>query len=55
MVERDRNSLIDEFHELEKQCIGFENYINTDDEHYSKTLEGLKKVIEQIKKDHIFS
>ena len=46
-------SLQEEFHQLEKQCVGFENYVNADDEHYSKALEGLKSVIEQIKSDNI--
>ena len=29
------NSLQDEFHKLEKECVGYENYVNTDDAHYS--------------------
>ena len=33
---------MEKFHELEKECLGFENYVNCDDEHYVKTLEGLR-------------
>ena len=39
-------SIHEEFHQLEKQCVGFENYVNSNDEHHAKALEGLKAVIE---------
>lgn len=41
-MEEGKKSIHDEFHELEKQCIGYDNYINTDDTHYIKTLEALR-------------
>jgi hypothetical protein len=35
-------NLVDRFHELEKQCIGFDNYINNEDKYYIETLEKLR-------------
>ena len=47
--------MVSQFHELEKQCIGFENYINADEEHYLETLEGLRKLITDIQRQSLFS
>ena len=35
-------TLIEQFHELEKECIGFENYVNCNDEAYINVLEKLR-------------
>lgn len=35
-------SIVDQFHELEKACVGFENYINNEDKYYLETLEALR-------------
>ena len=48
-------SLVDKFHKLEKVCIGFDNDVNCDDEHYLEALEGLRKLIQEIQKESIFS
>ena len=40
--------IIEEMHKLEKECIGYDNYVNTDDQHYLKTLEGLRKIVTRI-------
>jgi len=48
-------SLADRFHELEKQCIGFDNYINCEDKFYIETLEGLRQLVIAIQYESIFS
>lgn len=48
-------SLEDRFHEFEKQCIGFENYINCEDKFYIETLEGLRQLVIAIQQEAIFS
>jgi hypothetical protein len=47
MVE-ESESIYDKFHALEKQCVGFENYVNCDDKHYMETLEKLRKLVVKI-------
>lgn len=41
-MQASQKTLVEQFHDLEKQCIGFENYINTEDQFYLETLEGLR-------------
>ena len=48
-------SIQDEFHDLEKQCIGFENFINNEEKYYLETLENLRQLVERIQKEHVFS
>lgn len=43
------------FHKLEKECIGYGNFINTDDEHYLATLENLRKLVNEIQSQSLFS
>ena len=50
-----KDDIVEQFHGLEKQCVGYENFIECDDEHYKKTLEGLRKLIANIKRQSIFS
>lgn len=45
----------EDFFELEKQCIGYENGIDCDDKSYKDTLEKLRQVVIRIQKEHIFS
>jgi hypothetical protein len=54
-MESFNSELCDKFHRLEKECIGYDNYVDADDEHYLKTLEGLRKVVGEIQKQSIFS
>ena len=35
--------------------MGFENYINADEEHYLKTLDNLRKLIAEIQRQSTFS
>ena len=47
-MESFNTELCEKFHQLEKECIGYDNYIDADDEHYKKTLEGMRKVVTEI-------
>ena len=53
MVESD--NLTHTFLELEKKAIGFENYIDCSEESYLKCLEGFKQLVEDIKRESVFS
>ena len=46
---------MDRFHALEKECIGFENFINCDDTHYLETLEKMRHLVMEIQREHLFS
>lgn len=48
-------SITDLFFRLEKESIGYEDYVNADQEHYLATLDGFKKLVEMIKSESIFS
>ncbi|CDW90728.1 c2 domain containing protein [Stylonychia lemnae] len=48
-------TLVDEFHELEKACLGYENFINCNDESYIDTLEKLRQLVVRIQREHLFS
>ena len=54
-MESYNSELCEKFHKLEKQCIGYDNYVDADDEHYKKTLDGMRKVVTEIQKDNLFS
>jgi hypothetical protein len=49
------SELLLKFHKLEKECIGFENYVNASEENFVKTLEGLKALVSEIQSESIFS
>jgi hypothetical protein len=57
----DENELIENldvielFHILEKECIGYENFVNCDDMHFTKTLENLRRLVVKIQKQSLFS
>ena len=44
-MESKQDDINENFHKLEKECIGYDNYVDNDDEHYVKTLEGLRKLV----------
>jgi hypothetical protein len=48
-------SITELFFRLEKESIGYEDYINADEAHYLSTLEGFNKLVEMIKSQSIFS
>jgi len=47
-MEFNHKTIVEEFHDLEKLCIGFDNYINCSDEAYTDTLEKLRKLVLRI-------
>ena len=47
--------MVEQFHELEKQCIGYDNFINCNDEAYLGTLEKLRQLVIRIQREHVFS
>jgi hypothetical protein len=48
-------SIADDFHKLEKECVGYNDYVNADEEHYLATLDGIRLLVERIQKENIFS
>jgi len=53
MVESE--SLAHKFLLLEKKAIGYENYVDATEESYLKTLKGFKSLVEDIKRESVFS
>ena len=53
MVESD--NLAHKFLQLEKKAIGYENYEDATEESYLKTLDGFKLLVEDIKRESVFS
>ena len=54
MVESEDN-LTHKFHQLEKKAVGFENFVDANEETYLKVLEGFKQLVEDIKRESVFS
>ena len=50
-----QSELTEKMHLLEKECIGYENFVNCDDEHYLKTIEGIRQLVTQVQADCMFS
>ena len=55
MVDSSTLSIADDFHKLEKECVGYNDYVNADEEHYLATLDGIRLLVERIQKENIFS
>ena len=47
-MESGKHNINEKFHKLEKECIGYDNYVDCDDDHYSKTLEGLRTLVQDV-------
>ncbi len=45
----------EEFQILERECIGYEDYVNCEEKNYLTTLERLRKLVVCIQREHIFS
>lgn len=45
----------EKFHELEKQCIGYDNFVNCEEKNYLATLEGIRKLVIKIQGESLFS
>jgi hypothetical protein len=46
--EEETMTVMERFHKLEKEGIGFENYINCEDKFYLDTLERLRRLVVSI-------
>ena len=55
MVEKESSSLVEAFHKLEKEVVGYEDYVNADEEHFLATMDGFKSLVEEIQRENIFS
>ena len=55
MVDISTSGLVEEFHRIEQECVGYEDYINADEEHFLATIDGLKSLVENIQRESIFS
>jgi len=49
------SDLLRNFHKLEKECVGYDDYINASEENFLKTLDGLKALVKEIQSESIFS
>lgn len=47
--------VLDKFHRLEKECIGYDNYVNCGEDNFKKTLEELRLLVNDIQRLSIFS
>ena len=48
-------NLVETFHMLEKECIGYDNFVNNTEEHFLKTLEKLRKLVANVQRQSLFS
>ena len=42
------SNILETFHKLEKECIGYDNMVDCSDENFIKTLDGLRKIVNEI-------
>ena len=54
-MEKENSDLVEQFHKLEKQCVGYEDYIDAEEENFLKTIDGFKDLVEEVKRQNIFS
>ncbi len=50
-----QGTLEEEFLKLEKRVVGYDDYINCEEEHYKATLEGIDALVERIQHENVFS
>jgi len=55
MEEEESIPIMEAFHKLEKECLGYENFVNCEDKNYCETLEKLRRLVVRIQKEHLFS
>ncbi len=53
--EEESQTIMERFHKLEKECLGFENFVNCEDKFYLETLEKLRRLVVSIQREHLFS
>jgi len=51
----DDGQIVEKFHKLEITCIGYDNFVDCEEENYLETLERLRKLIIQVQKNSLFS
>lgn len=47
--------MLDKFHQLEKDCIGYDNYVNCGEENFKKTIEQLRLLVVDVTRLGLFS
>jgi hypothetical protein len=50
-----QGTLEEQFLKLEKRIVGYDDYINCEEEHYKETLEGMDALVERIQQENVFS
>lgn len=53
--EEETMTIMERFHKLEKECLGFENFVNCEDKYYLNTLERLRRLVVSVQREHLFS
>lgn len=48
-------TLEEQFLALEKRVVGYEDFIDCNEQHFNETLEGLNELVERIQNESIFS
>lgn len=41
--------------QLEKRVVGYEDFVNCEEEHFKDTIEGFNKLVERIQMENVFS
>jgi hypothetical protein len=49
------DDIYERFHKLEKTCIGFDNYVDCEEKNFLKALDDLRKLVNDIQRQSIFS
>jgi hypothetical protein len=55
LEEEESKSIMEKYHALEKECLGYENFVNCEDKYYLETLEKLRRLVVKIQREHLFS
>ena len=48
-------SLEEQFLQLEKRVVGYDDFVNCEEQHFKDTIEGFNKLVERIQMDNVFS
>ena len=54
-VSNTEQEVLDKFHKIEKDCIGYENMVNNEDKFYIKTLNEVRQLVNDIQRMGLFS
>jgi len=41
--------------QLEKRVVGYDDFVNCEEQHFKDTIEGFNKLVEKIQMDNVFS